>query len=116
MQYLISLATLILLTSSGCKKEDFPEGIPECIESKIKEIAEGETWNPPAKIYSYQYEGQIVYYFPSKCCDIPSTVYDKDCNALCSPDGGITGKGDGKCPDFFSKRVDEKLIWEDKGK
>jgi len=31
---------------------------------------------------------------------------------LCAPSGGITGKGDGKCPDFNEKAGEGKLIWK----
>ena len=43
-----------------------------------------------------------------------STLYDENCNKICSPDGGIAGNGDGLCPDFFTNRTNERLIWEDK--
>ena len=87
---------------------------PDCIQLKIDEILAGNVWDPPAKVYQYVYNGQKVYYFPPRCCDIPSSLYDKNCNFICSPDGGISGGGDGNCPDFFSTRTDKKLIWEDK--
>ena len=45
--------------------------------------------------------------------DIPSMVYDSKGIVICHPDGGISGKGDMKCPDFFEKRTNEKLIWKD---
>jgi hypothetical protein len=32
---------------------------------------------------------------------------------ICQPDGGITGKGDGKCPDFDKNKTNEKLVWQD---
>jgi hypothetical protein len=35
---------------------------------------------------------------------------------MCAPDGGFTGKGDGKCTYFFDARTNEKLIWEDERK
>ena len=105
---------LILIVLStfffNCEKID----APNCIDDKINDIRNGHVWNPPAKIYSYTYQKQTVYYFPPRCCDIPSTLYDENCNIICSPDGGLTGGGDGKCPDFFSSRTNEKLIWEDK--
>jgi hypothetical protein len=101
----------------GCEKNSLPEGLPKgipvCVENKIIDIADKPVWNPPAKIYSYQFKGQTVYYFSSRCCDIPSMLYDENCNFICSPDGGLTGSGDGQCSDFFSLRTNEKLIWED---
>jgi hypothetical protein len=96
-----------------CERIDTPRGTPDCIEDKIREIASEEVWNPPAKIYSYWYNGQTVYFIPQRCCDIPSVLMDSNCNAVCFPDGGIGGSGDGECPDFFDTRTNEKLIWED---
>ena len=46
------------------------------------------------------------------CCDFFNEVYDDKCKLLGSPDGGFTGKGDGKLPDFFKEAKNEKLIWE----
>lgn len=86
---------------------------PYCIDDKINEIRSGHIWNPPAKIYSYIYREQTVYYLPPRCCDIPSILYDENCNEICNPDGGFSGGGDGRCPDFFSSRTNGKLIWED---
>ena len=103
----------IILYFTGCKTDVIPADTPECIHEMIDEIAEGDVWNPPAKIYRYEYKGQKVFYFPSKCCDIPSFLYDEECNFLCSPDGGISDEGDGQCSDFFNLRTDEILIWED---
>ena len=79
----------------------------------IQEMERGEPANPPAKIYRYSYNDQQVYYVTGRCCDIPGKLYDMNGNVICEPDGGITGKGDGRCPDFFEKRSDENLIWED---
>lgn len=84
-----------------------------CINDVISKIQSEAVRNPPAKVYSYQYNGQLVYFIPQYCCDIPSVLLDADCKVICSPDGGITGGGDGKCKDFFSKRTDEKLFWAD---
>ena len=97
----------------GCEKKDIQKEIPECIQEKIDEIANEEVWNPPAKIYEYQYNGETVYYIPPRCCDIQSILYDENCNVICHPDGGISGDGDGQCTDFFSLRKNERLIWED---
>jgi hypothetical protein len=40
-------------------------------------------------------------------------VYDRNCNYVCAPDGGYTGKGDGKCKDFDSLAKEVRLIWKD---
>jgi hypothetical protein len=108
-----------LLVLAGCQKEEVSgrekvsEDIPDCIENKIQEMAQAPVANPPAKVYLYRYKGKTIYYIPAKCCDFPSLLVDAACNTICSPDGGLSGKGDGTCPDFISTRTDERLIWED---
>jgi hypothetical protein len=109
----IFLVLFSLLLIISCNKEDLPSDIPNCIGDKIQDIADGDPWIPAAKIYKYNYNNQTVYYFPAHCCDVPSKVYDSNCNLICSPDGGLTGSGDGLCNDFFASRTNEELIWED---
>lgn len=112
MKNIIFLICLVGLSFS-CKKEDKPNAWPKCFDYKIQAILSEDVWDPPAKIYSYQYDGETVYYIPARCCDIPSLLYDEDCSHICSPSGGIAGGGDGQCTDFFDRRTDEKLLWED---
>ena len=45
------------------------------------------------------------------CCDIPSVLYDTAGTVVCAPDGGFTGRGDGRCPAFISQRSNEKVLW-----
>lgn len=106
------MAGLVLIIS-GCSDEDPLNEIPDCIKDKIEEIKEQDVWNSPAKIYQYQYKGLTVYYIPPRCCDIMSSLYDENCDIICSPDGGIAGNGDGLCPDFFTSSTDESLVWAD---
>ena len=87
--------------------------LPDWLNNQIQGFQKDKPANPPVKIYSYLYHFQEVYYITGRCCDIPSAVYDATGKQLCQPDGGITGRGDGKCADFFESRTDEKLIWED---
>lgn len=86
---------------------------PYSINQIIADFSKQPKKNPPIIINSYAYKGQKVYYVPSYCCDVPSTLYDQEGKKLCSPDGGITGKGDGTCSDFFTERKNELLIWKD---
>ena len=99
---------------SACQQDEMPAGLPACVKEKINQLKNKSTQNPPAKVWQYQYKGQTVYYFPPACCDQMGELYDEHCNLICHPDGGITGRGDGKCEDFFASRQNEKLVWEDK--
>jgi hypothetical protein len=107
-----ALLSVLLFLTRQCGKEECLVA-PECVKAKIHEISSEAMWNPPAKIYSYTYNGQTVYFIPQRCCDIPSQLFDADCNLLCNPDGGYSAGGDGKCADFFTTRTDEKLLWQD---
>jgi hypothetical protein len=111
-----TVAILLILTvgiSSCGKEKDITNNLPPCIVDEIQAIKKESVWNPPATIWQYQYNGQVVYYIPPRCCDIPSILIDEKCNKICSPDGGLSGNGDSNCGDFFEKRTDEKLIWQD---
>lgn len=96
---------------NGCGDED--EETPSCISDMIDTMEEEPAANPPASITRYEYEGETVYYVPQRCCDIPSVLYDSKCEVICSPDGGLSGDGDGRCPDFFDEATDKTVIWED---
>jgi hypothetical protein len=87
--------------------------LPLCIQQMIKDYENKPKQNPAATIYQYDYNGQKVYYVVAPCCDQMNMVYDSNCNIFCHPDGGITGRGDGKCTDFNSSKTKEVLIWKD---
>ena len=65
------------------------------------------------EVDEYIYEGKQVFLFSSPCCDQYNNLYDKDCNLICAPSGGYTGKGDNKCPEFSSKAKHIRLLWKD---
>jgi hypothetical protein len=90
-------------------EDRFPNRLIELINN----LKESPVTNPPSTVIQYKYNGNTVYYLPPACCDIMGELYDVDGILLCHPDGGMTGQGDGYCPDFFSTRTNEVMIWED---
>ncbi|HMJ47975.1 MAG TPA: hypothetical protein VK498_11645 [Ferruginibacter sp.] len=88
--------------------------LPACIKKLIAQFKSEEVQNPPRKIYRYLYNGNTVYYVTAPCCDFFTDLYDSKCNLIAHPDGGFTGKGDGRAADFIKTRTAEKLVWEDK--
>ena len=86
---------------------------PAWLKARIAEVLSERKRNPITHIYRYQYEGQNVYYISAPCCDQYSQVFDTKGKLICQPDGGITGKGDGQCPDFEKNKSNEKLVWQD---
>jgi hypothetical protein len=104
--------SLCLVVLAGCFVPA-GEDRPPFVERLITEFEAGPKKNPPGSIWRYRYGDRVVYYVPPSCCDIPGQLYDSNGEFICAPDGGITGRGDGKCPDFFSVRADELRIWID---
>lgn len=82
---------------------------PAWLAAKIKEF-EGSA-NPPDLVASYTYQGRLVYYVSPRCCDQYGLLFDSTGTELCAPDGGITGRGDGRCPEFIAQRSNEKILW-----
>lgn len=111
MKYLVVLLSLPLILAVQCNKQQ--SEIPTCIQAKIDGIKTQPKWNPPATVNEYIYHGKHVYLFSSDCCDQYNQLYDENCNSICAPSGGITGKGDGKCADFSSAAQLVKLVWKD---
>ena len=86
---------------------------PAWLKARIKVVLDERKRNPIIRILRYSYGGQTVYYVSAPCCDQYSDVLDTKGKLVCHPDGGITGKGDGKCPDFEKNKTNEKLVWQD---
>jgi hypothetical protein len=104
-----ALSTACLLSTGP----QLPRDTPTWLRDLIQDLASQPVANPPASITAFTYRDETVYFLPSRCCDIPSVLYDVNGVVLCAPDGGITGQGDGRCQDFMTARRDERLIWAD---
>jgi hypothetical protein len=105
---------LMLFMNIGCAHLTAPsDGNPTWLDAMIMKFQREPVGNPPQSVWRYAYKGQTVYYIPAQCCDQFSTLFDANGNVLCAPDGGITGGGDRRCPDFFTVRTNETLIWSD---
>jgi YHS domain-containing protein len=108
--YIIPIIFLIasVLTTSSTQTD-----VPVCIQEKIDGISTGPIWNPPASITKYLYRGQTMYLMSSSCCDQFNNLYDENCNRICAPSGGFTGRGDGKCMDFQETAKFLGKVWKD---
>lgn len=101
-------AFIIALFLLACESHEMavPEGLPNCLDLLT------QTNHPPLEIWRYSYNGKVVYFTLSDCCDFPNVLYDQNCTMMCAPSGGFSGKGDGKCPDFNDKAKNGTLIWK----
>lgn len=111
MKYILLILAVPLIAVSDCNKSK--QATPSCIEQKIKEIKAEAKWNPPGEVNEYIYQDRHVYLVTSNCCDQYILLYDDHCNIICAPSGGITGKGDGKCADFYEKAKQIGIVWKD---
>ena len=104
--FLFALILLGIFLLSGCREESNDDFLSEFVEQY-----DAGPFGPVENIWKYRFNSETVYYIPPKCCDIPSVLLNEKGEVLCSPDGGLTGSGDGRCPDFFQKRNNGKLVW-----
>lgn len=120
MKYLLILLMLPMLANSDCKskknkqnedvvvtdttKVQIPEAtdtvLPACLTEKLDNAKKDNPPHQADKVELYEWNGKNVYLVTWQCCDFFNEVYGKNCKMLCAPTGGITGKGDGNCPDF----------------
>lgn len=105
------LRCLILFLGFISCDQNKDSDLPVCIEAKIEGLKTLPKQNPPALVAEWKVGDKTYYYFTSDCCDQFNYLYDEDCNVICAPDGGITGEGDGTCPDLTGKI--ERILWED---
>ncbi|MFD1468054.1 DUF6970 domain-containing protein [Hymenobacter caeli] len=110
-----ALLSILPLVASQCRETASEPG-PNCgasIQTKIAELQAQPKGNPAYEIWQYTYHGQKVYLVTSSCCDQYITLYDECLNVLCAPSGGITGRGDGRCPEFYQLSTNRQLVWRD---
>ncbi len=86
---------------------------PPWLERLIGQIKARPPGNPPQSVWRYLYRGQVVYYLPPQCCDQMSTLFDAEGRVIAAPDGGLTGRGDGRAGDFHQLRRQGLLLWRD---
>ena len=111
----VTLIFFAFLITRGCSDAGSPpeNTNPPWVNKLIEQFQKAPVGNPPQSVWKYEYRGEIVYYIPPQCCDQFSVLYDVAGKVLCAPDGGLTGHGDGGCPDFFQERKSEVLVWRD---
>ena len=78
-----------------------------------KKLRAGPPQNPPRTIKRHVIDGKTFYYVRAPCCDQFNDLYDARGQRLCSPDGGITGRGDGRCAEIRIDPREGDVVWQD---
>lgn len=86
---------------------------PQWIKDLVTKLKAEPVSNPPTFIQKCTLDSKTTYYQSSKAGDQMSVLFDANGNVMCAPDGGIAGKGDEKCPDYFQTRTACDYVWTD---
>lgn len=98
------------IKTANCNTTNPVNSLP-WLKNIVTDLEKAPADNKDAEISQHTYYNRTVFFIRGRCCDIPSALYDCEGNKICEPDGGITGKGDGRCEDFFEKREGNTLLW-----
>jgi len=93
------------------KKVEPLQTLPVAIQKRIDSYKKMDKSEQPRSVIEYVYKGKKVYYVNMHCCDFFNEVYDSEGVLIGHPDGGITGRGDGKLPDFNKEKSNERIVW-----
>jgi len=110
----LGVSAVLALLGAGLGSTVAAQDLPRFLQELIarKEASPSRSFD---KIWRYQYNGETVYYIPASplFSDSSSQLYDSAGELICKPDGGYTGRGDGRCPDFLEARSKGQLVWRD---
>lgn len=90
--------------------------LPACVQKLIDDGNKETPSSAPIEVEEYIYKGKKVYLGKAPCCDNFDLLYDENCNEICAPTGGFSGRGDGRCPDFIKEAKLIRSIWKEKMK
>ena len=110
-----SFLIIAFFSFSACEKDTSEKvvpayKIPDCVTNLIDENGQSSTVIRFDGILQYVYQNQKVYLLERPDDDGLSTVINKDCEVICQL-GGLTGSGDGQCPNFYDNACNEKRVW-----
>lgn len=106
MKTLVSGFIVLTALLHSCDRNNISIDVPACVENLIQKDPQ------PKEVWRYTYQDEPVFLVIPDCCDQYVSVYSSKCVLICSPGGGITGKGDGKCPDFYQEAKEGLLLWK----
>jgi hypothetical protein len=105
--HIFKALALFSLFATSCNQDINPsiEELPACVKADMQDPRISAK-----KVYVVT--GRKTYYLVEMdCCDALNPVYDADCNLVCQT-GGLSGKGEGECPEAVGETDKLVLVWE----
>ena len=105
-----------LLFMAACQSHGNPTStestapIPAWLQQRLAEYERMDAAARPVAVRSWVDQGRTFYYIVAGCCDRFNEVYDQNGRYVCAPDGGYTGRGDGKCVGL-NQRQSMQSVW-----
>jgi hypothetical protein len=69
------------------------------------------TYQHPAYVARVVYHGEPSFFVMAGCCDQFNVLFDRCGTELCAPSGGISGIGNGRCPDYENEAESDLRVW-----
>lgn len=107
------LIMISVIAAAACNKIELPEGVPSCVEDKIRRL-QRESCPSVGAVYQYEFQGETVYVFNPKLCgsDLLSEVTNEACETVCIL-GGVAGVSVCNGDSFYTIAKNERLIWRE---
>jgi hypothetical protein len=112
LSHSVAVIVLGIALARGGFGQDLPSFLKQII-AEYESVSEDRDASL-VEIWQHEYQGRTVFYLPlprTHCCDRLSRLYDSAGTLICMPDGGLAGRGDGRCPDFMQSRSRGVLVY-----
>ena len=86
-------------------------GLPAWLAALVADYDAQPARTAPATVQALPWFGGTAYLVTTACCDQFDPLYDARGVVICHPSGGITGRGDGKCPAVLPPPQDRREVW-----
>ncbi|MDY0088954.1 MAG: hypothetical protein RBR78_01160 [Flavobacteriaceae bacterium] len=108
--FLFTILLSFAFVANSCSDDDNEKSLyPNCLNTIIEDIMEGEVQSPKPTIDKYIYQEQMVYVINKNYPDYPTLIVDENCETICTM-GGFGGQND--CIDWeFAQFIEN--VWTD---
>jgi hypothetical protein len=86
-------------------------GLPEWLRIRLADYDAQAGPAAPRVVYEVRHGDGVAYYTTAGCCDQLDPLVDARGVLVCYPSGGITGRGDGKCPGALPPPAAWREVW-----